>query len=92
MPQGGCPCSAREGLLTFAAQLWAPGKPGGVPPRPHGHARGGGVEGGGTGRAGGKPGLKLGRSQEQEKAERGVFPGRPTWEPPLIPGLQGRKR
>lgn len=52
---------------------------------------------GGTNRAGGKPGLELGRSQEQEKAERGVFQApnlgaaQRERSSPLIPGLQGRK-
>lgn len=39
--------------------------------RMHAQARGSGKGAAGTGRAGGKPGLKLRRSQEQEKAEPG---------------------
>ena len=45
-------------------------------PRMHAQARGSGKGAAGTGKAGGKPGLKLRRSQEQEKAEPGeVFQG-----------------
>lgn len=64
---------------------------------PHAHAGGSGKGAARTGRAGGKPGLELGRSQEQEKAESGVFQAlnlgaaqRERSSPPTL-GLLGRK-
>lgn len=49
---------------------------------PHAHPRGSGKGAAGTGKAGGKPGLELGRSQEQEKAEaEEVFQAQPGSRP-----------
>ncbi|CAI9180131.1 unnamed protein product [Rangifer tarandus platyrhynchus] len=64
---------------------------------PHARARGSAKGAARTGRVREKPGLKLGRSQKQEKAERGVFQapnlGAAQSErcSPLILGLLGRK-
>ena len=63
----------------------------------HARARGSAKGAARTGRVGEKPGLELGRSQKQEKAERGVFQapnlGAAQSErgSPLILGLLGRK-
>lgn len=58
---------------------------------PHIHSRGSGKGAARTGRARGKPGLELGRSQEQEKAERGRVFQAPNLGAAPDTGSQGEK-